>query len=171
MPILNKTTLLRNAAAIAVATSAFCSYAHAERSRIFQVNEVGPLGETWVNAGLYSYHFQRGKDLNDKNFGIGVEYRYSTVAALAVGRYYNSNRRYSDYAAFLYQPFSIGGVRLGAMAGAFNGYPRGNGEWFLAALPAASIEYKRIGVNVFFVPNYKSVHGSLSFEFKVKVFD
>jgi hypothetical protein len=78
---------------------------------------------------------------------------------------------YSNYAAFLYQPLILGPGRLGVVAGVFNGYPRNNGGWFLAAAPVASFEYKRVGVNVIYIPTYKSVHGSLSFQLKLKVFE
>ena len=133
--------------------------------------EPAPISETWLSPGFYSYHIQRHRNLNDRNPGIGIEYRYSTRAAVAAGRFYNSNRMYSDYGAILYQPLLIGPVRFGAMAGVFNGYPNRNGGWFPAALPVASFEYKRIGVNLIIVPTYKSVHGSLSFQLKLKAFE
>jgi hypothetical protein len=46
-----------------------------------------------------------------------------------------------------------------------------NGGWFLAAIPVASFDYKRVGVNVSFVPSYKDrLYGALSFQLKLKVF-
>jgi hypothetical protein len=168
---MKKTTALRTAAAIASALSIFCPSAHAEQNQFFEIVDSKPLSETWLNAGFYSYHFQRDKGLNDSNPGIGAEYRYSTVAALTAGRFYNSDRQYSNYAGVYYQPFSIGGVRLGAVLGGFNGYPKmRNGGWFLAAVPVASYEYKRVGLNLAFVPTYKDrLYGALSFQLKVKI--
>ena len=122
----------------------------------FQMVEAKPLNEVWLNAGFYSYHFQRDKGLNDSNPGLGAEYRFSTVSSLTAGRFYNSERRYSNYLGIYYQPFTIGPVRLGAVIGGFNGYPKAfNGGWFLAAIPAASFEYRRVGVNLTIVPSYK----------------
>jgi hypothetical protein len=168
---MKKTTSLRTAAAMAGALSIFCPSTHAEQNQFFEIVDNKPLSETWLNAGFYSYHFQRDKGLSDSNPGIGAEYRYSTVAALTAGRFYNSDRQYSNYAGVYYQPFSIGGVRLGAVLGGFNGYPKmRNGGWFLAVVPVASYEYKRVGLNLAFVPTYKDrLYGALSFQLKVKI--
>jgi hypothetical protein len=135
--------------------------------------ESKPLSELWLNPGFYSYHFQRDKGLNDSNPGLGAEYRVSTVASVTAGRFYNSDRRYSNYAGIYYQPFAIGPVRIGAVAGGFSGYPKmHDGGWFLAAIPVASYEYGRIGVNLAFVPSYKDrLYGALSVQLKLKLFD
>ena len=146
---------------------------HAESSQMFDVIESKPLKEVWFNPGFYSYHFQRDKNLNDSNPGFGVEYRFSTVASVTAGRFYNSDRRYSNYAGFYYQPVALGPVRLGAVVGGFNGYPKmRDGGWFLAAIPVASVEYKSFGVNIAVVPKYKDrLYGAISFQPKVKVFE
>lgn len=139
----------------------------------FEVIESAPLSQVWLNAGFYSYHFDRDKGLNDSNPGLGAEYRFSTVASATVGRFYNSDRQYSSYAGVYYQPFRIGPVRLGAVVGAFNGYPNmRDGGWFPAAIPTASFEYKSVGVNVAVVPKYKDrLYGALSIQLKLKVFE
>ena len=118
----------------------------------------------------YSYHFQRDKGLNDSNPGFGAEYRFSSVSSITAGRFYNSDRRYSNYAGFYCQPLAIGNVRLGAVFGGFNGYPHmRDGGWFLAAIPTLSFEYELIGVNLTIVPTYKDrLYGAFSFQFKVK---
>ena len=42
---------------------------------------------------------------------------------------------------------------------------------FPAVLPAASVEYKRVGLNVLVIPTYKDrVHGAISFQLKLKLF-
>ena len=55
----------------------------------------------------------------------------------------------------------------------FNGYSMAfNGGWFLAAIPAASVEYRRFGVNLTIVPSYKDrLYGAVSIQFKLKIFD
>lgn len=143
------------------------------RAQPFELIGAKPLSEGWLNAGFYSYHFKRDKDLNDSNPGIGGEYRWSTVASATAGRFYNSDRAYSNYAGVYYQPFALGPFRLGVVAGAFNGYPKmQDGGWFLAAIPALSYEYKSVGLNLAFVPNYKDrLYGALSFQLKLKLFD
>ena len=139
----------------------------------FETIESAPLKEVWLNGGFYSYHFDRDKDLNDSNPGLGAEYRFSTVASATAGRFYNSDRAYSNYIGVYYQPFKVGPVRLGAVVGGFNGYPKmRDGGWFPAVIPTASFEYRSVGVNVAFVPKYKDrLYGALSIQLKLKVFD
>ncbi len=137
----------------------------------FSVIENQPLSELWVNPGFYSYHFQRDKGFDDTNPGFGAEYRFSTVASVTAGRFHNSDRQMSNYAGVYYQPWSIGPVRLGAVIGGFNGYPKmRDGGWFLAAIPVVSVEYQRVGVNFAIVPTYKErLHGALSVQLKFKL--
>lgn len=139
----------------------------------FDAVEAAPLQELWLNPGFYSHHFQRDKGLNDSNPGLGAEYRFSTVASVTAGRFYNSDRAYSNYAGVYYQPFALGPVRIGAVAGGFSGYPKmRDGGWFLAAIPTLSFEYQRVGVNVAIVPTYKDrLYGAISVQLKLKVFD
>lgn len=161
----------RRVAALVILGAGFSCAAYADE--LFTEIESKPLGELWLNPGFYSYHFQRDKGLNDSNPGIGAEYRVSTVASLTAGRFYNSDRDYSNYAGFYYQPWAIGPVRIGAVIGGFNGYPKmHDGGWFLAAIPMLSYEYGRVGLNVAIVPSYKDrLYGAISFQFKLKVLD
>ena len=137
----------------------------------FSVIENQPLSELWVNPGFYSYHFQRDKGFDDTNPGFGAEYRFSTVASVTAGRFHNSDRQMSNYAGVYYQPWAIGPVRLGAVIGGFDGYPKmRDGGWFLAAIPVISVEYQRVGVNFAIVPTYKErLHGALSAQLKFKL--
>ncbi|MYN03911.1 hypothetical protein GTP41_17595 [Pseudoduganella sp. DS3] len=137
----------------------------------FATIEHKPLSELWVNPGFYSYHFQRDKGFDDTNPGIGAEYRFSTVAAVTAGRFHNSDRQMSNYAGIYYQPWSVGPLRLGAVVGGFDGYPKmRNGGWFLAAIPVVSLEYQRVGVNFAIVPTYKErLHGAFSVQLKFKL--
>jgi len=146
--------------------------AHAEGDEIFSFIESKPVNELWLNPGLVSYHWDRNKDLNGDNYGVGAEYRFSTVASLTAGEFNNSDRAISDYVGVYYQPIGIGPVRVGAVFGGFNGYPNyRNGNWFPAAIPTASYEYGRVGLNLMFVPSYKDrLYGAFSFQLKLKVF-
>jgi hypothetical protein len=129
--------------------------------------------ELWLDTGFATYHFQSDKDLNGRNPGIGVEYKFSDNMAVTAGRFFNSDREHSRYAGLYYQPWSWGGVRFGAVVGGFDGYPKmREGGWFLAAIPAATFEYKRVGVNVAVVPTYKDrLHGGISVQLKFKLWD
>jgi hypothetical protein len=148
-----------------------CAQANAETFGPFDIVESQPLSELWGNVGSYSYHFQQDKELNNSNPGLGVEYRYSNVSSVTVGGFYNSERYTSHYAGWYWQPLSLGSMRIGAVMGGFDGYPRmRDGGWFFAVMPAASIEYERIGMNLFFIPTYKhQVYGALSFQLKLRL--
>lgn len=163
----------KSAQTLAIVLALSSMQALAEPMQGFSLIESTPLSQTWLNAGFYSYHFQRDKGLNDSNPGLGVEQRLSTVTSLTAGRFYNSDRRYSNYAGVYYQPIALGPVRLGAVIGGFNGYPKmRNGGWFLAAIPVASIEYQSFGLNVAFVPSYRDrLYGAIALQLKLKVFD
>lgn len=129
--------------------------------------------ELWLDTGFATYHFQSDQHLNGRNPGEGLEYRFSENAALTAGRFYNSDRRHSNYAGMYYQPWAVGPVRLGAVVGGFNGYPKmREGGWFLALIPAATFEYKRVGVNVAVIPTYKNrLHGGISMQLKFKLWE
>lgn len=172
-PMIKRKILARSIKALAGAAFVCCPATHAGADEWFEIIDSKPLGEVWLNAGFYSYHLQRDKGLNDSNPGLGTEYRFSSVSSLTAGRFYNSDRKYSNYAGVYYQPFAIGNVRLGAVLGGFDGYPKmRGGGWFLAAIPVASLETARFGVNLSIVPSYKDrLHGAISLQLKLKVFD
>jgi hypothetical protein len=129
------------------------------------------LNEVWVNAGFMTAHYDRDADLSGENFGLGAEYRWSPQWSAVAGRFRNSDRARSNYLGVTYQPWEIGGVKLGAVVAAFNGYPfMRNGAWFPAVIPVASLEGDRLGLNVGFIPSYKNrLYGGISFQLKLKV--
>ncbi len=139
----------------------------------FTAVDPAPKSEVWIDSGFLTYHFNRDKDLNGANGGLGLEYRFRGDLSATAGRFYNSDRAYSNYVGAIWQPVAIGPLRLGAVIGAFDGYPHmRNGGWFPALIPAATFEYKRVGVNVGFVPSYKDrLYGGISVQLKLKVFE
>lgn len=144
----------------------------AEPPGFFAIADNKPIKELWLNPGFYSYHFQKSKGLNNSNLGLGGEYRYSTVSSFTLGVFDNSDRQISRYAGWYWQPLGSGAVRIGAVFGAIDGYPKMlNGGWFLAAIPAASIEYRNFGANLLFMPSYKDrLYGAISLQVKLRVF-
>lgn len=139
----------------------------------FQIIKPQSQSQLWINPGMVSYHFQKDQNLNNGNWGAGLEYRFNTVASLTAGRFYNSDRDYSNYAGMYYQPIALGPIKVGAVIGGFNGYPTtNNGGWFAAALPALTWEGNWVGANVFLIPTIGDrVHGAISLQVKLKVFD
>ncbi|MGB9109493.1 MAG: hypothetical protein WCC39_12485 [Telluria sp.] len=132
-----------------------------------------PKSEFWLDSGFATYHFNRDKDLNGANRGLGAEYRFSGTLAATVGRFYNSDREYSSYAGVIWQPVALGPVRVGAAIAGFNGYPHmRDGGWFPAVVPTLTYEYQRVGVNVGIIPSYKDrLYGGISVQLKFKLFE
>lgn len=126
--------------------------------------------EIWINVGGFSRHFNRDRDFNEKNFGFGIEWRRSPELAVMAGVYDNSLGRSSQYAAVNWQPWQIGPVKLGAAIGLLNGYPAiERGGTFFAALPMASIEGRRFGINLGLIPSMKNVDGAVLLQFKLRI--
>lgn len=156
---------------LVLALAAFCPLA--QGADWFARIEPGPARELWIDSGFATAHFDSDKDLSGRNTGIGAEYRFRGDSAATVGRFHNSDGEYSNYAGALWQPFAIGPVRLGAVIAGFNGYPHiRDGGWFPAIIPAATIEYKRFGVNIGFVPSLKDrLYGGVSVQLKLKLLE
>ena len=137
----------------------------------FSIIDSKPISELWLNPGFYSYHFQKNKGLNNRNFGLGGEYRYSTVSSFTLGVFDNSDRQISRYAGWYWQPLGLGPVRAGAVVVAIDGYPFWSGGWFIAVIPTASIDFKYIGANLLFIPGYKDkLYGSITLQLKLRLF-
>ena len=145
----------------------------AESGEVFSIIKPETKSQLWINPGMVSYHFQKDQNFNNGNWGGGLEYRFNTAASVTAGRFYNSDRAYSNYAGIYYQPIAIGPIKLGAVFGGFNGYPTtNNGGWFAAALPALTWEGDLVGANVFVIPTIgNQVHGAISLQLKLKVFE
>ena len=126
--------------------------------------------EIWLNVGGFSRHFDRSKRYNERNFGFGIEWRRSEQIAVMAGVYDNSLGKHSQYAAVNWQPWTLGPVKLGAALGVMNGYPSlKRGGTFFAALPMASIEGRRFGINLGLIPSMKNVDGAFMLQFKLRV--
>jgi hypothetical protein len=149
-----------------------CFISFTSNAKTFLVIESKPISELWLNPGVYSYHFQRDKGFNNNNYGLGAEYRYSTVGSIMVGGFYNSDRYTSHYVAWHWQPLGLGPVRFGAVVGAIDGYPKMlDGGWFFAVIPTVGIDYENIGASLLLVPSYQNrLHGAISLQLKLRVF-
>jgi len=152
---------------IGVAALTLCACAAAS------AQETEKRSELWLDTGFATYHFQKELHLNGRNTGLGVEYRFSDASSLTAGRFYNSDRKYSNYAGMYYQPWTVAGIKLGGVVGGFDGYPKmRDGGWFLALIPVATFEYKRVGINIAVVPTYKDrLHGGISAQLKFKLWE
>lgn len=130
----------------------------------------GDQPQIWLNVGGFSRHFDRDPRYNENNFGFGIEWRRSPEVAVMAGVYDNSLGKPSQYAAINWQPWQIGPVKLGAAIGLLNGYPAiERGGTFFAALPMASIEGRRFGINLGLIPSMKNVDGAVLLQFKLRI--
>lgn len=68
---------------------------------------------------LASYHFDRSKQRNEENYGIGIE--YGKNAYLSTGYYFNSDYKDTFYLVGGYD-IDLGGVTFGYFGGAATGY-------------------------------------------------
>jgi hypothetical protein len=128
------------------------------------------VGKAWFNAGFYSHHFNRDKGLADGNPGLGIEWPLDETYSLTAGLFRNSDRERSHYVGLYVMPVEFQGVKLGAVVGAFDGYPRSNnGGWFPALIPTAAIEGKNWGLNIAIVPTIRNrLYGAVSFQLKYR---
>lgn len=138
----------------------------------FNQVEYRPLSELWVSTGFESWHFDSGLGLNGHNPGWGIDYRFSTTVSITAGKFFNSDRYDSSYLGASWYPLSAGPCRFGMFAGFLNGYPRmEQGGAFLAAVPAISVEYGRIGANLIIVPTIQDrLYGGISLQLKLKLY-
>lgn len=125
----------------------------------------------WINAGFYSAHFDTDKGLRNANPGLGFEYPLDDTWRATAGRFINSDNAHSSYIGAYYQPWTMAGIKLGVVGGAFNGYPKAfDGGWFPAVIPVATWEGQHIGMNVALVPPLKDrLYGAVSFQFKFRI--
>jgi len=147
--------------------------AMAQDSTWFTRIDSAPKSELWLDSGFATAHFDSDKDLNGANKGLAAEYRFTGTTSATVGRFYNSDRQWSNYAGVIWQPYAIGQLRVGLALAAFDGYPNmRDGGWFPAAIPTLTYEYQRVGVNVGIIPSYKDrLYGGVSLQLKFKLFD
>lgn len=127
--------------------------------------------QVWLNVGGFSRHFSRSSGYNENNLGLGAEYRTSPEVSYMAGAYYNSVRKTTSYVAMNWQPWAVGPIRFGGTLGVMNGYPSlAKGGTFFAALPMATWEGKRYGVNVGIIPSIGKVDGAVIVQFKLRVY-
>ena len=120
-----------------------------------------PSPEWWVDVNVASHHFEDadeylgpGEHFNQNNYGAGVELQWQPRHAVSAGYYRNSVYEDSWYALYHYTPLSLGEhVRLGGMVGLVSGYPGYNhGDPAPAGALVAKVEYRRVGVNLIYLP-------------------
>jgi hypothetical protein len=132
--------------------------------------------ERWFTISQGSYHFKNQAQYNQDNHGFGVEWAFKNEwvhdTRWAGGRFYNSDRRYSNYLGVVATPFRLldgtFNVQAGALVGTINGYPRAyKGGYFPLAAPMLAMQYGAVGANLFIIPPFKGIPATAALQIKV----
>jgi hypothetical protein len=106
----------------------------------------------WVTTGLRSWHTNENYwHYRQNNDGIGLSYEMPNKINIVAGTYMNSDNNQSNYLGASYQPLDFSGVRLGILGGFFSGYT--SARLVTPLIPMASYEYKKVGIDLFWVPS------------------
>lgn len=106
--------------------------------------------ETWLAVTVRSYHFNRDKDYNEENYGLGIERQGRHAWGWAAGFYENSYYRTTVYAGPTYTFADWGTIKLRACACLATGYKHPIGFY---PLPTIGIEGKQVGANIAVTPS------------------
>ena len=118
----------------------------------------------WMVMSGYSYHFEHREQYRADNPGIGWERHDEGDWTYAAGYYRNSYDRNTFYAGARWEPLQFEHVRLGVFLGAASGY------WTpVVALPMASFEVGRVGLNLVVAPTVGHYSGFIGAEVKFKL--
>ena len=118
-----------------------------------------------------SLHGKEEVDLNDSNFGFGVEYQFTETQSLTAGTFKNSDFEQSRYLGWYWLPLALGPVRFGGTFGIMDGYSKArNGKFFPAVLPAISYKRSRLGVNIYPIPGFSdNLYTAISIQVKIRI--
>jgi hypothetical protein len=132
--------------------------------------------EHWLTISQGSYHFKNREQYNQDNHGFGFEWSFKNDwmhdTRWVGGRFYNSDRRYSNYAGVIATPYRAleGGLQIqfGALLGVINGYPRAyKGGYFPLLAPVVTVQHGAVGTNVFIIPPFKGIPATAALQLKV----
>ncbi len=127
---------------------------------VASITPIACLAESGNEAGvsltinLTAYHYNRKKDYNEDNFGLGLNYQTEPGSQWNVGYYKNSFRRHSNYLYRSWLPCRLGETaRVGGFVGVVNGYQA------VKAMPAlglqGQVDFGRFRLNMVFTPTIK----------------
>ena len=108
------------------------------------------FADDWVVVSGVSYHFARNGQ-NERNTGLGREYRLTENNRLGFGAYNNSSNRFAAYLANGYTPYDCLGARCGVIGGLVTGYEQGQKPAILGGF-VATLERGSVGGNLIFIP-------------------
>jgi tetrahydromethanopterin S-methyltransferase subunit B len=105
--------------------------------------------QDYLVTTVTSFHFDRNKDYNEKNLGLGIERRFSETWSASTGYFRNSFNRDTVYVFAGYTPIEVYGWRVGMVGGAVSGYDRRITPWLTGLIMR---DFGRVGVNIVAAP-------------------
>ena len=113
--------------------------------------------DIWVVSTVASWH-EKGKDYNEQNFGMGIEYGLNESSRLSLGQYRNSYYKNSIYAAIQTRWLCttlVAQVCAATAAGFVSGYTGQYEEVYQpAVIPFITVEGRHLGANIMVVPGF-----------------
>lgn len=103
--------------------------------------------------GGASRHGDRSQDVNERNWGLGCQQRWSRDLTTEQAAYYNTSRYYSELVTGTWTPLRLGPLELGGSAGVVKYRKWGPFGAFAARLP---IPGTRWTINAFRIPSVDS---------------
>jgi hypothetical protein len=131
-------------------------------------------GEVGINVYGVSYHVERSRAKalgvdNELNPGLGVRYRLPAAERLDwifdAGAYRDSGRHTAVLAAAGVSWHVSGGWRLGGALAAFHSDTYNHGRAFIAPVPVAGYEWRRVTLNVTYFPKLRDFNDINTFGF------
>lgn len=130
--------------------------------------EVKTENKWWLTATVRSYHFERGKDYNESNYGLGFEHDVLKNTRIIGGFYENSYKHTSNYFGVGWMPVHITpNLHFGVALGIVDGYKQHPFGGFV--MPSLSYERKGWGVNLGVVPSEHAAFTVIGLQLKMRV--
>lgn len=131
----------------------------------------------WLESGFFSHHTEPRKvgSYRENNYGLGLEWQFARSWQLNAGHYRNSVNRPSNYLQVGWSPLDWSPVEdltftAGVSVGVVNGYPKIHEGYFPTLIPMASVEWRRVGVNLVYIPSVGRIHGAYAAQLKLRAF-
>jgi len=131
----------------------------------------------WLESGFLSHHTEPRKvgSYRENNYGLGLEWQFARAWQLNAGHYRNSVNRPSNYLQVGWSPLGWSPMEdltftAGVSVGVVNGYPKIHEGYFPTLVPMASVEWRRVGVNLVYIPSVGRIHGAYAAQLKLRAF-
>ena len=122
--------------------------------------------DTWLSATVASYHGNRDRGYNERNYGLGFEHDRSATTRWAAGFYENSHYRTTVYGGLLWLPVQAGPFRFGVLGSVATGYTH---AVTVVPLPTIAVESRHFGANIGIVPSLHRSIGVIGLQLKAKL--